>query len=430
MADGVPDQSTRMSYPSPRGKHLDTAEDMLRIIGEIYHLKDLDTLLERILTESRRFVNADAGTIYLAAKGQLFFNFVQNDTLFTNRHAREKYIYSQARLPLNRESLAGYVASTGQPLLIDDVYHIKSGVSYSFNPAFDQKASYRTQSILMVPIITRNNLLLGVIQLINAKDSSGRVVPFSMDDTLYITQFANYAAHAIENAKLSREMAFRMVEIAALRDPSETAEHTKRVSSLAVELYNEWARRHRVDTKERRQTREVLRIAAILHDVGKVAISDLVLKKKGSLSPEEKYHVRCHTVFGARLFVNANSPWDRIAAEVALNHHERWDGTGYPGRLEDIFAKHIVFGPGKKGDEIPLLARIVTLADVFDSLVSKRVYKQPWPEEDAFRYVINNSGVIFDPDLVRLFSGMRDTVTAIGERFRQPEEARVSAGEA
>jgi response regulator RpfG family c-di-GMP phosphodiesterase len=423
-------EKTRLAYPVPRGKHCESAEDMLRTIGEIYHLKDLDTLLERILTESRRFVNADAGTIYLAAKGQLFFNFVQNDTLFTNRHAREKYIYSQSRLPINKASLAGYVASTGQPLLIDDVYHIKSDVSYSFNPAFDRKTSYHTQSILMVPIITRNNLLMGVIQLINAKNELGRVVPFSMDDTLYITQFANYAAHAIENAKLSREMAFRMVEIAAMRDPSETSEHAKRVSSLAVELYNEWARNHLIDTKERRQTREVLRIAAILHDVGKVAISDTVLKKKGSLSEDEQYHVRCHTVFGARLFVNANSPWDRVAAEVALNHHERWDGTGYPGRLDDIFARRIEFGPGKKGDEIPLLARIVALADVFDSLVSKRVYKQPWPEADAFRYISNNAGVIFDPDLARLFAGMRETVTAIEQRYRQTVDDTVAVEEA
>jgi HD-GYP domain-containing protein (c-di-GMP phosphodiesterase class II) len=402
---------------------------MLRIIGEIYHLKDDETILERVLTESRRFVNADAGTIYLAAKGQLFFAFVQNDTLFQTQSPKDKYIYSLARLPLDRTSLAGYVACTGQPLLIDDVYHIKSDVSYAFNPTFDQKTQYRTQSILMVPIITRSNLLLGVIQLINAKDENGRVVPFSMDDTLYITQFANYAAHAIESAKLSREMAFRMVDIAAMRDPSETSEHTKRVSALAVELYNEWARTRGVSTRERRQTREVLRIAAILHDVGKVAISDLVLKKKGSLSEAEIYHVRCHTVYGARLFINANSPWDRAAAEVALNHHERWDGSGYPGLMPDLSARTIAFGPGKKGQAIPLLARIVTLADVYDSLVSRRSYKQAWPDSDAFHYVHNNAGVIFDPELAALFVGMRDTVMAIEARYKALPETQALLAE-
>ncbi|MBN2354206.1 MAG: HD domain-containing protein [Spirochaetales bacterium] len=395
-----------------------TAEDMLRTIGDIYHITDLDTLLERILTETRRFVNADAGTVYLAAKGQLFFNVVQNDTLFRDPHAKEKYVYSRARLPIDRTSLAGYVAVTGQSLLIDDVYHIKSGVSYSFNPAFDRKTSYKTTSILMVPIITRNNVLMGVLQLINAKGTDGRVVPFSMQDTLYIVQFANYAAHAIESAKLSREMALRMVEIAALRDPSETAAHAKRVSALAVELYTAWAKKHGAGLRELRQTRDVLRIAAILHDVGKVAISDVILKKRGKLDERETYHVRCHTVYGARLFVNANSPWDRAASEVALNHHERWDGGGYPGRMAHVFSREITFGPGKKGEEIPLLARVVSIADVFDSLVSKRVYKHEWPEAEAFRYVRNHSGSLFDPELVSLFLAMSDTAHAIEERYK------------
>lgn len=400
----------------------DSAENLLKIVTEIYHLKDLDTLLQRILFETRRFVNADAGTIYLAANGQLYFTFVQNDTLFTHPRARDKYVYSQSRLPITKQSLAGYVALTGQPLLIDDVYDIKSDVSYAFNPSFDEKTNYKTKSILMVPIITRNDTLLGVIQLINAKDNMGNVIPFSMQNTLYITQFANYAAHAIENAKLSREMAFRMVEIAAMRDPSETSEHTKRVSAIAVELYSLWAAKHGVSQKERRQTREVFRIAAILHDVGKVAISDLALKKKGSLTAAEKYHVQCHTIYGARLFVNANSPWDRAAAEVALNHHEKWDGTGYPGKLDNIFAQPIVFGPGKSGGEIPRLARIVSIADVYDSLVSKRVYKQKWPPDEALRYIRGRSGSDFDPELTGLFLGMHETVQAIEQRYNKLPE--------
>jgi HD-GYP domain-containing protein (c-di-GMP phosphodiesterase class II) len=407
----------------PNGnERCDTAEELLKTISEIYHLKDLDTLLQRILFETRRFVNADAGTIYLAAKGHLFFYFVQNDTLFKTERAKDKYIYSQARLPINKQSLAGYVALTGQSLLIDDVYDIKSDVTYSFNPTFDKKSSYKTKSILMVPILTRNDTLLGVIQLINAKDGEGNIISFSMQDTLYITQFANYAANAIENAKLSREMAFRMVEIAAMRDPSETSEHAKRVSAIAVELYTLWARRHGIAQREQPQTREVLRVAAILHDVGKVAISDLVLKKRGGLTEREKYHVQSHTVYGARLFVNANSPWDRAASEVALNHHERWNGEGYPGKMDDLFAQKIIFGPGKKGLEIPLTARVVSIADVFDSLVSKRVYKQKWPDIEAFRYIRMHSGKFFDPELSDLFLKMHETVRAIEQRYTKEQE--------
>ncbi|RPJ08526.1 MAG: GAF domain-containing protein [Spirochaetaceae bacterium] len=394
-----------------------STEKLLKTIGEIYHCKDLDTLLYRVLQETRNFVNADAGTIYLAAKGFLYFYLVQNDKLFIKEHVKDKYIYSRSRLPVNKKSLAGYVASTGEPLLIDDVYDIKTDVDYSFNPSYDQKTNYRTQSILVVPILTRTNTVLGVIQLINSKSANGRVIPFSMRDTLYVTQFANYAANAIENAKLSREMAFRMVEIASMRDPSETAEHAKRVSAIAVELYAMWAKKHGVPSKEQRQTKEVLKIAAILHDVGKVAISDIVLKKKGRLREKEKYHVKCHTIYGARLFVRANSPWDAMASEVALNHHEKWDGSGYPGKMENLFNRTIEFGPGKKGEDIPVSARVVSIADVYDSLVSKRVYKQRWPEEKAIEYIKCHSGTSFDPELTELFLSMEDTVQAIEERY-------------
>jgi response regulator RpfG family c-di-GMP phosphodiesterase len=418
MADAVPPDNLKKPLKKQEAP-CSPAEEMLKTIEEIYHLKDLDTLLDRILTEARRFTDADAGTIYLATKTHLHFSFTQNDTLFRDQHAKEKYVYSKATLPLDEKSIAGYVAVTGRPLLIDDVYRLGKDVPYAFNPEFDRKSSYRTQSMLTVPISARNNTLLGVLQLINARDEEGRTAAFSADDTLYITQFANNAAYAIENAKLSREMAFRMVEIAALRDPSETSAHAERVSAISAELYLVWSRKHDVDPRERRHTRESLRIAAILHDVGKVAVSDTVLKKPGELTDYERYQAQCHTVYGARLFVNTNSPWDKAASEVALNHHEQWNGGGYPGRIRDLFSREIIFGPGKKGAEIPLLARIVTLADVYDSLVSRRTYKDPWSEDEAYRYLRDNSAVIFDPELTGLFIGMSDTVRAIESRYRK-----------
>ncbi len=395
------------------------AEEMLKTIEELYHLKDLETLLERILSEARRFTGADAGTIYLATRTHLHFNFIQNDTFLRDRRAREMYVYSKAALPLDEKSIAGYVAVTGRALLIDDVYGLGQDVPFAFNREFDGATGYRTRSMLTVPIAARDEKLLGVLQLINATDRRGRVVSFSSDDTHYIIQFANNAAYAIENAKLTREMAFRMVEIAALRDPTETAAHAERVSALSAELYTVWAGKHGVEQRERRHTRESLRIAAILHDVGKVAVSDTVLKKPGELTDFERYQAQCHTVFGARLFMNTSSPWDKAAAEVALNHHEQWNGGGYPGKIKDLFSREIVFGPGKKGTEIPLLSRIVTLADVYDSLVSKRSYKGEWTEDQARRYVRENSGVLFDPELCDLFLGMADAARTIEARYRK-----------
>ena len=112
--------------------------NLFRIIETLYAVRDLDSLLEKVLSEARRFANADAGTIYLAAKGLLYFSFVQNDTLFKGE-TKDKYIPSGTALPIDKKSLAGYVAKTGETLLIDDAYHIQSDVSFSFNPAFDKK---------------------------------------------------------------------------------------------------------------------------------------------------------------------------------------------------------------------------------------------------------------------------------------------------
>ena len=390
---------------------------LLQIVEEMYYIKDLDTLLEKVLFEARKFVNAEAGTLYLARGRYLYFSYVQNEALFREDHPKDKYTYSNKRLVIDRNSLAGYVASTKDSLLIDDVYEINSNVTYQFNPDFDRKTSYKTQSILVVPLETTDQAVLGVLQLINAKSDKEQVIPFSMQDRLYITEFARNAANAIEKAKLSREMVLRMVELAELRDPYETSQHAKRVGAYSIELYEAWALRHRIEDRKIKHMKEILRNAAILHDVGKVALSDVILKKPGGLGKDEITQMKSHTIHGARLFKYVHSPWDRMAAEVALNHHERWDGRGYPGKIDNIFAREIRFGPGKRGKEIPLAARIVALADVYDALMSKRSYKDSWKEEQALRYIRVQSGRQFDPELVALFQRNYDTIRAIRRHY-------------
>jgi HD-GYP domain-containing protein (c-di-GMP phosphodiesterase class II) len=385
-------------------------------IESVFHIKDLDSLLERVLLEARRFARADAGTIYLVSKGSLFFSFVQNDTLFRGE-TKDRYLHSGACLPIDNRSIAGYVALTGESLLIDDVHHIRSGVSYAFNPEFDLKSSYHTISQLVVPLATREGEVLGVLQLINAKDPQGQTVPFSMQDRIFISQFALNAAHAIDKARLQREMVLRMVELAALRDPYETTQHAKRVGTYSAELYESWANRHAVPSREMRNTRDILRTAAMLHDVGKVAVSDLIFKKSSELSYDEKLQMRHHTILGARLFNRKDSPDDRMAAEVSLNHHENWDGSGYPGRIDDIFAEKIYLGPGKQAGEIPVSARIVALSDVYDALISERTYKPEWKQEHALRYIRYQAGKKFDPELVGLFINMAELLTAIRNKY-------------
>ena len=119
----------------------------------------------------------------------------------------------------------------------------------------------------------------------------------------------------------------------------------------------------------------------------------------------------------ARLFTRKDSPDDKMSAEVALNHHENWDGSGYPGRIDDIFAEKIYLGPGRQAGEIPLPERIVALADVFDALSSERTYKPEWKQEHALRYIRYQAGKKFDPELVGLFINMAELLTAIRNKY-------------
>jgi len=405
-----------ISPPLPEPQTHD-AVGVLQSIQSLNEVRDLDTLLEQVLLKARRLVRADAGTIYLKAKNRLFFSYVQNDTLFAGATAETRYVYSSRSLPIDRSSLAGYVADTAEPLLIDDVYDIRSEVSYSFNPDFDVKAHYKTTSMLIVPMSTRQKDVVGVLQLINATASDGKTVPYSGRDRLVALQFAQSAADAIERARLYREMVLRMVELSSLRDPYETAQHAKRVGSYAVELYDKWASAERVDRSEIKANREIIRTAAMLHDVGKVAISDTILKKGTDLTDDERRRMRLHTIYGARLFRRIESSWDNMAQEVALNHHERWDGTGYPGKIDNLFAKRVkVLGP-KRGEDIPISARIVSMADVYDALISRRAYKEAWDDGDVLDYLKWQSGKHFDPKLVELFLGMQDVITSIRKKY-------------
>ncbi len=393
------------------------ADGVLKASLALHRIRDLDTMLEHVLYTARRLTGADAGTIYLKSKNRLFFTFVQNDTLFAGRTPDSRYVYSENSLPIDRSSLAGYAATSHEPVVIDDVYDIQSNVSYAFNPEFDTRTNYRTQSMLIVPLLTRDQSIVGVLQLINSIDEMGKVTSFAYRDSLIASYFAQNAADAIERAKLSREMVLRMVEMSGLRDPFETAQHAKRVASYSVELYEKWATAHGVAPHEIRPKREIMRTAAMLHDVGKAAISDTILRKGNNLTPDEQKKMQLHTIYGARLFKRDDSPWDLMAREVTLNHHEKWDGTGYPGHIDNVFGRKIRVGRPKRGKEIPISARIVTIADVFDALSTKRAYKEAWPLDDVQAYLRANSGKRFDPELVQMFLGMPKVIESITKKY-------------
>ncbi len=396
----------------------ETVRSILQISEEINHIKDIDSLLDRVLYEARRYTNADAGSLYLVEGNKLKFGYVQNDSII-GKDSAYPYLYVNQEIDIDDQSIAGYVASKLKPLAIRDAYRLPTGVPYGFNRSFDEVTSYRTRSVLTVPLITGHGKLIGVMQIINAQNANQNVIPFTEKGKLYVSYFAGHAATAIEKAKMTREIILRMIRMAELHDPEETAAHVNRVGAYSIEIYSRWAGNHGIAETEITRVRDILRIAAMLHDVGKVAISDVLLRKNGRLSDDEYEQLKWHPVYGARLFRDSASDWDDMAFAIALNHHERWDGTGYPGRLEDLYSIDRFSGTGKKGEEIPFFARIVTLADVYDALISQRIYKHGWPESRVLDYIREQRGRQFDPELVDVFFSIYHVIGAIRRKYAE-----------
>jgi HD-GYP domain-containing protein (c-di-GMP phosphodiesterase class II) len=287
------------------------------------------------------------------------------------------------------------------------VYNIAADSTFKFNTQPDKDTGYRTKSMLTIPLVAASGKTLGVLQIINAQDSHANTIAFDENAELYLNHFAANATIALERASLTRAMILRTIKMAEFRDPKETGAHVNRVASFAVELYDRWAFEKEVPFEIQHKYRDTLRIAAMLHDVGKVGISDSILKKPARFTPEEHDIIKGHAVIGAALFNDIDTDIENMARDVALRHHERWDGTGYPGKippevLENPFTPYQI-RQGVSGEEIPLSARIVALADVFDALSSKRVYKDSWKEEDVYEEIRKSSGTHFDPDLVTMF---------------------------
>jgi HD-GYP domain-containing protein (c-di-GMP phosphodiesterase class II) len=216
----------------------------------------------------------------------------------------------------------------------------------------------------------------------------------------------------------------RTIATAEMRDPTETGAHVQRVSECAVAMYDRWAALHDVDEAERVRRRDELRIAAMLHDVGKVAIPDSILKKPGKLDDAEYRRMQTHSILGGRLFAEAATPYDEAARDVAIHHHEKWDGTGYPGAIDlatvsglpaDLDANPAA--TPMRGEDIPLFARIVAVADVYDALTSRRSYKEPWSREQVAEFLRKESGKHFDPELVDIALELQGYFESVRARF-------------
>lgn len=407
-----------------------TSDDRLNRILEIDRdldlIKDLDLLLERLLLLARREARADAGTVYICQGDELAFLHAQNDTFQAKLKPNEKLLYGYFTIPISDQSIAGFVAKHETFLNIPDMYAIDQAAPYSFDPSFDEKTGYKTVSSLTFPLISSDRRLLGVMQLLNAENIDGEFIAFREEDEPFFEIFARFGSKAIQRAQMTRNLLETITRFAGLRDPKETGAHVNRVGSFAMEIYEAWANRKGIDPERRDTYKDILRMAAMLHDIGKVGISDIILKKPTRLTDDEYRIMKSHTWLGARQFQD-ESELSFIAQQVALHHHENWDGTGYPGRVGDLSEadKYIENGvecpPGLVGEEIPIFARIVAIADVYDALSSARAYKPEWKESEVVASIRENAGRKFDPELVDVFLDVLPMLRNIRKRFPDPD---------
>jgi len=367
------------------------------------HARDLDAneILELIfiyLTEVSTFRDADDIIMILADMGRALTSsdrctvwVVSDDrkTIWTKvAHGMDAF-----ELPID-SGIVGDAITRQKKIILDDVYQDKR-----FNPAIDKKTGYKTKSMMVIPMFDHDDKIIGAFQVINNTRDKGQ---FDKRDMERLMLASTYAAETLISAQLGqeivetqREVVFTMGAIGESRS-KETGNHVKRVaeySELMALLYG-------LDAQEA----ELLKQASPMHDIGKIAIPDAILKKPGRFDDEEREIMNTHAELGYQMIKNSERPLLKAAAIVAYQHHEKWNGKGYP--------------QGLKAENIHIYGRITAIADVFDALGSDRVYKKAWSEERIFKLLEEERGEHFDPVLIDLFLKNRDKFLAIRDNFQ------------
>ena len=362
---------------------MNSAEKQLAILLEfgkvINKTKSLDDVLESMANFARDILQADRCSIFIYDKNK--------DELWS-KVAHEVH---PIRITAKR-GLAGYAALSKETQIVVDAYN-----DYRFNREVDKATGYLTHTILSVPLLDNQENTIGVFQALNKKQGI-----FTNVDAELLLLISNYAASAIENAILYDKLRDTQTKIinklasAAEFKDQETSKHTKRVGLYSALLAEKYGLSQEDIAK--------IELAAPMHDAGKIGIADKILLKPDKLSKNEFEMMKTHTQLGHDLLFDEENEYLKAAALIALEHHEKWDGTGYPH--------------GKKGEEISIFGRIVAIAAVFDALISVRPYKEPSSFEKAHTLLNENSGTHFDPALIALFNENIEKIRTIYQELK------------
>ncbi|HOJ49474.1 MAG TPA: HD domain-containing phosphohydrolase [Spirochaetota bacterium] len=363
---------------------------------------EMDLILDRVVDDSIRIIGCEGATIYIKKGNHLEFMISKNIIIDKKIGGFENNV-KKFTVPISNESIAGYVALNNEPLIISDVYDIPSNKPYKFLKVFDEMYQYRTKSMLTLPMNDNDNNVIGVLQLINLKDKNNNIIEFD-ERSMFVARYLSSIAGSVLKTTIYNSLlrnsyleAIERLAIASEFRDLETSAHVKRISEYSA-VFGELLGfdRERIIN---------LKYASQMHDIGKIGIPDRILQKPGPLTVDERKIMEKHTIIGYKIFEGATSDVMKLSAIIALTHHEKWDGTGYPN--------------GLKGKDIPIEGRVVAIADVFDALVSKRVYKPAFDISKVISIMKEEKGKHFDPELLNLFFKNINRVVSIYDKYRE-----------
>lgn len=326
---------------------------------------DLHGLLELIMREVTRALDASRSSLFL-------LDWDKMELWSTVAQGSEEIRFSV------KQGIAGYVAVTGETVFIEDAYE-----DHRFNSEVDVKTGFQTRTVLAIPVRNRQGEVIGVVEVLNKHRGQ-----FNEEDRELLSALASQIAISLENAQLYTEIkdtfeSFIDALAAAIdaRHPN-TSGHSARVREYSLAIAKE------MELTE--EECELVAYAAILHDLGKIGVDDAILKKPGKLTDREFIAMQRHPIYTRRILSRMHlSGKHHSLPRLAGSHHERMDGSGYP--------------EGLIGDEIPLISRILAVADVFDAMTCYREYRDPMEGDQALGNILRNSGDKFDPKVVEVF---------------------------
>lgn len=371
---------------NPKTKPLIASPDeLLRTIfdyvGRIADERDIDQLLILLADMGRDLISADRCTVWL-------LNRKTKELWSKVAHGMDRII-----IPVTA-GIAGCVAVTGDSLIINDPYS-----DDRFDKDVDKKTGYHTRNILGLPINDGEGKIIGVFQAINKMPEPEN---FSEQDLEHLLLAATYTGKALDAAILQeeieatqREIIFTLAETGEMRS-KETGYHVKRVA--------EFSRLFAVKYGMNEEEAELIKLSSPMHDIGKIAIPDSILLKPGKLTPEEWKIMQSHASLGYEMLKHSDRRLLKSAAIIANEHHEKWNGEGYPN--------------GKKGEDIHIYGRITAMSDVFDALGNARVYKPAWELDRIVKLFKEEKGHQFDPKLVKVFLDGLDDFVKIKETYK------------